>query len=385
MLKTICGRVKIIIVITKNFLRRKNMSIGTNIYTLRKQKKITQLQLAEKLGVSEQAVSKWENDQCAPDISLIPVIANYFGVSIDRIFGYHMVSYDKEVKEIVDAADDSHDTYKEIEIISEGLKKYPNSPDLKIYLAFSLSMVNRISKDENERKEAIKKAIRLCEEVIDSCGDIKQADNALNMLVRIYNETENYDKAEKCIAKISADRFNSRIVGMVHLLDMKKYYTEQERYAEESLWKMYWTMSHVFEAMTHTLKNNREYEKALAFFDAHEKLLSVFDGGCADFYATDKIFACENKAQTYMKLGNKEKCLETLKRFALLAKQVKEVAKSANFHVAVRNPIYFSNIEDDEIMEEYMDNVWPEKALSKYDEFFGENEEYLQFKNSIIS
>ena len=46
------------------------MNIGINIYTLRKEKKITQAQLAEKLGVSEQAISKWENNQCAPDVSL---------------------------------------------------------------------------------------------------------------------------------------------------------------------------------------------------------------------------------------------------------------------------------------------------------------------------
>ena len=108
------------------------MNIGTNIYTLRKEKKITQAQLAEKLGVSEQAISKWENEQCAPDVSLFPIIADYFGVSIDRLFGYHMNSYADEVKAIMKAADDSMDTYKEIEIISEGLKKYPNSPDLKI-------------------------------------------------------------------------------------------------------------------------------------------------------------------------------------------------------------------------------------------------------------
>ena len=96
------------------------MNIGTNIYTLRKEKKITQAQLAEKLGVSEQAVSKWENEQCAPDVSLFPIIADYFGVSIDRLFGYHMNSYADEVKAIMKAADDSKDTYKEIEIISEG-------------------------------------------------------------------------------------------------------------------------------------------------------------------------------------------------------------------------------------------------------------------------
>ncbi|MBQ4599540.1 MAG: helix-turn-helix transcriptional regulator [Clostridia bacterium] len=87
------------------------MNIGTNIYTLRKEKKITQAQLAEKLGVSEQAISKWENNQCAPDVSLFPIIADYFGVSIDRLFGYHMNSYAEEVKAIMKAADDSMDTY----------------------------------------------------------------------------------------------------------------------------------------------------------------------------------------------------------------------------------------------------------------------------------
>ena len=51
----------------------------------------------------------------------------------------------------------------------------------------------------NEKKEAIKKAIHLCTEVIDTCGDNKQVDSALNMLTRIYNETGNYEKAEEAI------------------------------------------------------------------------------------------------------------------------------------------------------------------------------------------
>ena len=56
------------------------MSIGSNIYALRKAKKVTQAQLAEKIGVSEQAVSKWENDVCAPDVSLFPVIAGVMAI-----------------------------------------------------------------------------------------------------------------------------------------------------------------------------------------------------------------------------------------------------------------------------------------------------------------
>lgn len=358
------------------------MNIGTNIYTLRKEKKITQAQLAEKLGVSEQAISKWENNQCAPDVSLFPIIADYFGVSIDRLFGYHMNSYAEEVKAIMKAADDSMDTYKEIEIISGGLKKYPNSPDLKIYLAFSLSMVNRISKDDEEKKEAVKKAIKLCTEVIDTCGDNKQVDSALNMLTRIYNDTGNYEKAAEALSKISADRFEDRIVGMVNMLGRKKCYAEQEQFAEDSLFKLYWAMSHIFEYMTHSYTVNKEYEKAIAFFDAHERMLSVFDSGCSDFYATYKVFACENKAKVYMKMGEKSKCLEELKRFFELAEQVRAVAKSSDFNIAVRNPMYFSNISE-EIGEEYMPNIYPEKALRKYDAFFGEDEAYIEFKKSV--
>ena len=359
------------------------MNIGINIYTLRKEKKITQAQLAEILSVSEQAISKWENNQCAPDVSLFPMIANYFGVSIDRLFGYHMNSYADEVKAIIKAADDSMDTYKEIEIVSKGLKRFPNSPDLKIYLAFSLSMVNRMSKDENEKKEAVKKAIQLCTEVVDTCGDNKQVNNALNMLTRIYNETGNYEKAAETISKISADHFGDRIVGMVSMLGGKKCYAEQEQFAEDSLFKLYWTMSHVFEYMTHSYMVNEEYEKAIAFFDAHEKILSVFDGGCSDFYATYKVFACENKAKVYMKMGDKIKCLEELKRFFALAEQVKAVAQSSDFNIAVRNPIYFSNISE-EIAEEYMSSIYPEKALGKYDAFLGEDEAYLEFKKTIV-
>jgi len=358
------------------------MNIGTNIYTLRKEKKITQAQLAEALGISEQAISKWENDQCAPDVSLFPIIADYFGVSIDRLFGYHMNSYSEEVKAIMKAADDSMDTYKEIEIISDGLKRYPNSAELKIYLAFSLSMVNRMSEDKTEKKNAVTKAIKLCEEVVDTCGDIKQVDDALHMLHRIYIETGSYDKAEECIKKTSADGYDSRLIGMVRLLGHKNCFAEQESFAEYSLWKLYWTMSHIFENMTYTYVNNGDYKKAIAFFEAHETLLSVFDGGCPDFNATYKVVAAESKAKAYMALGDKEKCLRELKRFFKIAEQVKQVAQLTDMNIAHRNPTYFHAISE-QILEEYMNGIYPEKALPKYDTFFGDDESYLQFKKSV--
>ncbi len=62
-----------------------NMTIGKRIALLRKEKGLKQEELAEMLGVSGQAVSKWENDQTCPDISLLPQLASIFGVTVDEL------------------------------------------------------------------------------------------------------------------------------------------------------------------------------------------------------------------------------------------------------------------------------------------------------------
>ena len=62
-----------------------NVTLGKRIADLRREKGLKQDELAEKLGVSPQAVSKWENDQTCPDISLLPSLAKILGVSVDEL------------------------------------------------------------------------------------------------------------------------------------------------------------------------------------------------------------------------------------------------------------------------------------------------------------
>ena len=59
------------------------MSIGTTIKRLRRERNMTQEQLADYLGVTSRAVSQWETDRTAPDISQLPVLAGVFNVSAD--------------------------------------------------------------------------------------------------------------------------------------------------------------------------------------------------------------------------------------------------------------------------------------------------------------
>ena len=62
------------------------MFIGEKIARFRKEKGLTQIQLGEKLGVSNQAVSKWELGITMPDIMLLPALADIFGIYIDELF-----------------------------------------------------------------------------------------------------------------------------------------------------------------------------------------------------------------------------------------------------------------------------------------------------------
>ena len=64
------------------------LDLGQKIRELRRRDGRTQEALAEAIGVTSQAVSRWEANGGYPDMEMIPSIANYFGISIDELFGY---------------------------------------------------------------------------------------------------------------------------------------------------------------------------------------------------------------------------------------------------------------------------------------------------------
>ena len=63
----------------------KKQSFGDMVAALRKEKGMTQLELAEKMGVTDKAVSKWERDLSFPDVSSIPRLAELFDISVDQL------------------------------------------------------------------------------------------------------------------------------------------------------------------------------------------------------------------------------------------------------------------------------------------------------------
>ena len=119
------------------------MSIGTTIKKLRRERNITQEQLAEMLGVSTNAVSQWECDKTAPDISHLPVLANIFEVSADILLEIDIAKSKKqsEIKEFIAECSSLHSqgkTAERLKLCRTMQKKYPNDETVRYYLMRAL-------------------------------------------------------------------------------------------------------------------------------------------------------------------------------------------------------------------------------------------------------
>ena len=111
--------------------------IAEAIRSLRKDRGITQEELAHALSVTTQAVSKWERGEGYPDITLLPDIAAYFRVTLDTLCGIDGQKQEREIASIISATSDA--SYAEgVKIAREGLTKYPRSVKLKRNLARAL-------------------------------------------------------------------------------------------------------------------------------------------------------------------------------------------------------------------------------------------------------
>jgi len=105
------------------------LKMGEKIRTLRKARDISQEVLAQALGVTFQAVSKWETGSALPDVTLIPAIAGFFGVSTDELFDVNMLEQERLVEDICNNAFKYRfsDPDKAEEILREGLKRFPGN------------------------------------------------------------------------------------------------------------------------------------------------------------------------------------------------------------------------------------------------------------------
>lgn len=232
------------------------MNIGNKIKELRKQRGITQEQLAESIGISFQAVSKWENNIALPDITLAPILASYFGVSLDELFDFNLEAVEHDIKCIADEAYKyrENDPAESKRILEEGLKKYPEND----ILLNSLLYVLNYSEDPD-------KTITIADKLIEKTdrSDIKY--DALRFLAYAYKAKGDQKSAQIAIEQIPEIYF-TKLTEKAFLLSGKAKFEAAEKQkwiSFENLLQMMWKSAEYYEEIGMTEKALKETEMAI--------------------------------------------------------------------------------------------------------------------------
>lgn len=148
------------------------MNIGNKIAYYRKKMNITQETLAQALGVTNQAVSKWELDQACPDIQLLPALADFFGVTIDSLFGRESFPTQQELpkKGIFGMSFDDLFTKEPTE--TEIQRDWENDDTLRVVLYRGFRPVKDVPAGEKLIFEYSGPALNIDSAVNVVCGDV---------------------------------------------------------------------------------------------------------------------------------------------------------------------------------------------------------------------
>ena len=248
------------------------INLGEKIKSLRKQKNISQEVFANYLGISFQAVSKWENGNTMPDVTMIPAIASFFGVSIDELFNFNLYEMEKQVDEICLEAYKYRytDSAKSEQILREGLQRFPGNDIILNNLLYTLDYKTRA--DE---------VITLCKSLIESTKDDSVKYDACRILATCYKENGKSDLVRPTL-EIIPEIYFTKLELMASLLNGDDSYEaaqKQKNISAEDLIDM------LIIAGKH-LKEKGEMEKANSQFRIALKIIDAF----ADDFVEDKWF-----------------------------------------------------------------------------------------------
>ncbi len=219
------------------------LNLGEKIKLLRLKEGLTQEEIAAKLDVTPQAVSRWECGGAYPDMELIPAVANCFGITIDELFGYDS-DRDKKINGILekvesyglDGRGDGVWIDECLAILREGIAEFPGNERLLLSLADTLSTAGwrrcgewldyddegyiRHNYDRHKTNEYWLESVKICENLADHAADFAVRTRACTILILLYRNFGECEKAEEYASRMP-DMRNCREILLASATDGK--------------------------------------------------------------------------------------------------------------------------------------------------------------------
>ncbi|MBQ9342863.1 MAG: helix-turn-helix domain-containing protein [Clostridia bacterium] len=192
-------------------------NLAENIRKFRKSLGFTQEQLAERLGITLAAVSKWERGNSEPDLAYVMDLAEVFHVSVDALIGFSMHSTDADAEaERIEGLADEAPIEQIIEEYETALKKFPNHFRIVLGAAESYMRVGIM----NRQEATIKRALELLRRSIDLISQNRDENisemDIRNNIAQCYSNLKNYKKAIEEYKRNNIAGSNNARIGLLY-------------------------------------------------------------------------------------------------------------------------------------------------------------------------
>lgn len=255
------------------------MQLGEVIRQYRKDKNMTQKEMASQLGVTAPAVNKWENGNSLPDIKLLAPIARLFGISTDELLSYEQELTEEEIKEILDKADAMLEAGPYREAFAWGKKKleqYPNCESLIWQMAVLLDAQRMIQ--EIPDAEVYDAYIVSCYIRVLQSKDEKIRNGAADSLFGFYMRKKQYEKAKEYLSYFS-EQNPERKRKQAQIYSETGQVEEAYKTYEELLFSEYQSVSATFHGMYLLALKQNDLGVAHMLVDKQVELVKCFEMG----------------------------------------------------------------------------------------------------------
>ncbi len=242
------------------------MSIGLTIKRLRREKNITQEQLAEYLGITSRAISQWECDRTAPDISQLPALCHIFDVSSDILLGIDIEKNNEEIKKYLTKANNLGNQGKcseRTKLLREANKRFPR--DYKIMERLANSLLCEYSRKGSKEYDEV---FDFCNRILAECTDSNIRYEAIETLGIAYDYAGKKDEMIKLAKEMPRSHFTYENF-MVYRWRGNEGFKERQEY-------MHFLVQELL-SMIHCLQDHRDDNGEMIYSWEERKELNQFE------------------------------------------------------------------------------------------------------------
>ncbi len=223
------------------------LPIGEIIKRLRRERDLTQEEMAAHLGVSFQSISKWERGDGYPDITMLPALANYFGISVDELLGTSEIEKRERYDEINRTWAENNKQKRNAEnvaLMRQSLKAFPNDALLLVQLSTSLE---KLDGTPEEKRRHLLESIAVQEQILRYGEDSEVRGATMYNICHAYWKAGERDKALAQAQKLP-NLYKARENALVYFLEGE----EKRQVAKEAITPLAWAIVHHLTALAET-------------------------------------------------------------------------------------------------------------------------------------